>query len=128
MSNGNNDVVMIDLDRPRQLRFGHKALKQLVALTGMNIDDLDTSNLDLGEIEKFLYCGLLSDAKSNGESLRLEDMEDLLDQAPSFSHIVEKMTEAFNVSFGSFGEQVPEGNSQELAEKPAAVSGTGKKV
>ncbi|MNW48002.1 hypothetical protein D3C74_253510 [compost metagenome] len=101
MANDKNDIVYIDLDRPRALRYGHKALKQLLALTGKDIESIDMDNFDLGEIEKYLYCGLLSDAKDNGETLRLEDMEDLLDQAPSFNHIIEKMNEAFSISFGS---------------------------
>ncbi|WMT42850.1 hypothetical protein RE628_11500 [Paenibacillus sp. D2_2] len=100
MSKDKNDVVLIDLDRPRELRYGHKALKTLLAMTGKDIDSIDMDNIDLGEIEKYLYCGLLSDAKANGETLKLENMEDLLDQAPSFGHIIEKMNEAFSVAFG----------------------------
>ncbi|GJM84331.1 hypothetical protein HMSSN139_68270 [Paenibacillus sp. HMSSN-139] len=103
-----NDVVIINLDRPRELRYGHKALKKLLADTGKDLDALDTGSLDLAEVEKYVYYGLLSDAKENGEGLKLEDMEDLLDKAPSFGHIVEKMTEAFNVAFGSLGQT--EGN------------------
>lgn len=124
--NDNNDVVMINLDRPRELRYGHRALKTLVAMTGTKVDDIDVENLDLGEIEKYLYCGLLSDAKANGENLKLEDMEDLLDQAPTFSHIYEQMTKAFNVSFGGFAlpQEGAEGNPEAPAEIPA--SGTGK--
>lgn len=95
-----NDVTVISLDRDRILRYGHKAIKTLLAMTGKDIDNIDMDNMDLGELEKYLYCGLLADAKANGETLRLEDMEDLLDQAPSFSHIIEKMNEAFSVSFG----------------------------
>ena len=29
-----NDVVIIELDRPRELRYGYKAIKKLVAMTG----------------------------------------------------------------------------------------------
>lgn len=109
-SESRNDIVIIQLDRPRELRYGHKALKVLLAMTGMDIEDVDLEKLDLVELEKYLYCGLLSDAKANNEELRLEDMEDLLDQAPSFGHIIEKMTEAFNKAMGSFGQT--EGNQQ----------------
>jgi len=128
MGNGNNDVVMIQLDRARELRYGHKALKKLIADTGVNIEEIEVSNLDLGEIEKFIFYGLLSDAKAHNEELKLEDMEDLLDQAPSFGHIVEKMQEAFSIAFGSFGEQAVEGNQSTPALKPAAENGTGKKA
>lgn len=97
-----NDVVIINLDRPRVLWFGHRALKALVALTGKDIDAaMQMDTLDLEELEKIMYCGLLSDAKEHNETLRLEDMEDLLDKAP-FHEIIEKLQQAFNAAFGNF--------------------------
>jgi hypothetical protein len=98
-----NDVVLIELDRVRELRFGHKALKKLMALTGKSLDTFDTDSFDIEELEKVLYCGLLSDAKEHGEVLKLEDMEDLLDQAPSYGELMDKMQEAFQVAFGQMG-------------------------
>lgn len=104
MANDKNDVVILNLDRPRELRFGHKALKTLIALTGKDIDAINIGEgMDLEEIEKIVYCGLLSDARANGETLKLEDMEDLLDQA-QFSEIITKMTEALKKAFGSIAE------------------------
>jgi hypothetical protein len=97
-----SDVVIIKLDRNRVLRYGHKALKTLMALTGKDLDaSMDMETLDLVELEKILYCGLLSDAKSQNENLKLEDMEDLLDQAESFVYITKKLEEAFQASFGT---------------------------
>lgn len=123
--NDNNDVVILELDRPRVLRYGHKALKKLLAITGKNIEEIDTENIDLDELEKYLYCGLLSDAAEHGETLTLEQMEDLLDKAPTFTHYVNKMTEALNIAFGSLAETA-EGNQQAPGE--TVVSGTGKKA
>jgi hypothetical protein len=96
-----NDLVVINLDRPRFLRFGHKALKQLIALTGKDITKMDMSNFSLDDLEKLLYCGLLSDARENGENLQLNDMEDLLDQTSSYKEIMDKLTEAFDKAFGT---------------------------
>jgi hypothetical protein len=96
-----NDVVIIELDRPRVLRYGHKALKKLSVLTGQSLDNMDMDNFKAEDIEKVIFCGLLTDAKDNNEALKLEDMEDLLDQAPRYSDILEKMNEAFNVAFGA---------------------------
>jgi hypothetical protein len=95
-----NDLVFINLDRKRYLRFGHKALKTLTALTDMDITNMDMSNFSLEDLEKVLYSGLLSDARENGEILKLEEMEDLLDLADSFKEIMEKLQEAFEKSFG----------------------------
>lgn len=99
----NNDVVIIELDRPRELRFGYKALKRMVAMTGKSIEDITQFNFNIENlemIEKIMYCGLLSDAQKNGETLKLEDMEDLLDVKP-LPYIMEKMAEAFTAAFGT---------------------------
>lgn len=108
-----NDLVVINLDRPRFLRFGHKALKQLSLLTGKDVSKLDFSEFSFEDLEKVLYCGLLSDARENGEQLKLEDMEDLLDQAESYKELMEKLVESFKKSFG----EVDEKNSQRVAVK-----------
>lgn len=114
MSSKNNDVVIIELDRPRELRFGHKAIKTLAAMTGKDIDELmgSDSGIDLENVEKIVYCGLLSDARANNETLRLEDMEDLLDQAPTFAHVLEKLTEATSRAFGPPAGVEESGNEQ----------------
>ena len=96
-----NDVVMIKLDKPRFLRYGHKALKKLSAITGKDFNELELDNFDLETLEIVLYCGLLSDAKENNETIKLEDMEDLLDQADSYSDIISSMTKAFEAAFGT---------------------------
>jgi hypothetical protein len=108
-----SDLVAINLDRPRYLRYGHKALKQINALTDKDVTKMDMSDFSLEDLEKFIYCGLLSDALENGETLKLEDMEDLLDQA-DFKELVEKMQEAFKTSFGEAPE-VDEKNSKRVA-------------
>lgn len=96
----NNDLVVIELDRPRVLRYGHKALKHLVALTQKSLEEIEKANYsDLDLVEKIVYCGLLQDAKENNETLKLEDMEDLLDKAPSYAHIVERTAQAFLAAF-----------------------------
>lgn len=117
-----NDVVMIQLDRPRELRYGHKALKKLLAITGRDLESLDLQELDLDELEKYLYCGLLSDARENGETLELAQMEDLLDQAPSFSEMIAKMEAALEKAFPGAGGNVP-GKSQAKKKPSTGKSG-----
>jgi len=112
MAEINNDVVYIQLDRPRQLRFGHSALKRLTALTGKSMEQID-NGFDLEDLEKVLYAGLLYDARQNGETLLLEQMEELLDQAPSYQHILDKMNEAFTAAFGKQPEGKQAGNGPE---------------
>lgn len=94
-----NTVVTINLDRPRVVKYGHKALKQLAHMTGRKLNEMNTEDFDFDELEKLIYCGLLSDAKEHGESLKLEDMEDLLDKADSFASILDVMNEALDKAF-----------------------------
>lgn len=96
-----NDIVIINLDKPRMLWFGHKALKTLTALTGKKLTEFEEvfQDMDFELLEKVLYCGLLTDAQAHQETLKLEDMENLLDKAP-FKVVTEKMQEAFRAAFG----------------------------
>lgn len=95
-----NTEVVIHLDRPRFVRFGHRALKRLSALTGRNLNQsIKTEDFKLEDLEKIMYCGLLSDSKENNEVLKLEDMEDLLDLAPNFISVVNAMNEALENAF-----------------------------
>ena len=104
----NSEPVIIKLDKPRVLRFGHKALKQLKAMTGKTLVQIDESimNLDPEEIEVYMYCGLLVDAKSNNEDFTLEKVEDILDQVDNYKIIIEKISEAIARAFGANGEEV----------------------
>jgi hypothetical protein len=94
-----NPEVVVYLDRPRFVRFGHKALKQLGVLTGKKMANLDENDFDMEDIEKIMYCGLMADAKEKGEDLKLEDMEDILDSAESFGDIVEAMNKGLEMAF-----------------------------
>jgi hypothetical protein len=110
-----SDLVVINLDRPRFLRFGHKALKTLTSMSDIDISNMDMSKFNMEDLEKIFYCGLLSDSKENGEVLKLDEMEDLLDLVP-FKELVEKMQEAFTKSFGEVPE-VDEKNDKRVAKK-----------
>jgi hypothetical protein len=98
----NNSVIMINLDRPREVRFGHKALKMLNVMTGKSFNDVPDETkdeFDLEELEKIMYCGLQFDAKQHGETLTIEDMEDILDYAESEFEIIEAMNKALEKAF-----------------------------
>ena len=116
-----NDVVIIDLDRPRQIKFTYTSLKTLAELTGKTLNEFDDS-ISLTNFEflgTWAYCGLLHDAKKNGEVLTLENVESLLDEAPSFSHVLDKLFTAWRVAFGEPAQVAPEGNQPEPETQPA---------
>lgn len=125
-----NDIVIINLDRPRNLKFSHTAMKTLEELTGKTIVEIDQQMdlLDHELREKVIYCGLLKDAKENRETLTLEQIPELLDEAPSIAHISECIIKAWRVAFGAPVEP-QEGNQPLPAEAPAKESHTtGKKA
>lgn len=112
----NNDVVVLQLDRPRKLKFGHTAMKTLVALIGKDVETIDEeltpTNFEL--IEKMIYIGLLKDARENGETLTLEKVAELLDEAPTFVHVFEQFSAAWRIAWG----HKDEGNQQPPVEQP----------
>jgi len=118
MSKNNAGVVIINLDRPRELRFTHSALKKAVALTGKSLEEIEQSGFaDFELVEKLAYCALLKDAKDHGEHLKLEDMEGLLDQAGTWADIIKAVTRAFMLAFGVDPDAVDAGgNSQRPGE------------
>lgn len=97
-----NDVVMINIGgRERELRYGHKALKQFQAVSGVGLEDIGKGGFDLDTVEKLIYCGLLSDARAHGEALSLEIMEDWLDEVDEFQTVVDQMGKALGNAFGT---------------------------
>lgn len=99
----NNDVVLIEFanDRPRELRYGHKALKTYQALTGNSIEEMGKNGFSFEEIERLIYCGLLSDARANGETITLEQVEDWLDANDDFQYAITKVSDALSKAFGA---------------------------
>jgi len=115
-----SDFVIIQLDRPRKLKFGYTALKTLSQLTGKSIDDIDRNGIDPENfelIEKMVYCGLQMDAEDNRETLTIEEIPQLLDKAPNFAYIIEKIVEAWLAAFGAKPKDI-KGNQQHPAQEP----------
>lgn len=113
----NNDVVILNLDRPREVKFGHKAIKTLCSMLNKSFEEIEEvlSNTGPEDLEKIMYCGLLSDARKNGETLQLEQMEDLLDYAERYIEVIEAMNNAFVAAFERVEE---EKNQQGTAKNP----------
>lgn len=124
MTKDNNPVVTIELDRIRELRFGHKAMKRWAAYTGKSIGDVEAAVLHPEEIEPLLFFMLEQDAAAHGETLRMEQMEDLLDLVPP-GVVYEKLSEAMSAAFPS---PADDGEPQSAKNAKRAAAGTGKKA
>lgn len=101
-----NDVVIIDFDRPREIRFGHKALKTYQALSGQSIEQIGQGGFDFTNIERLVYAGLLSDARNHSETITIEQVEDWLDDH-DIQDTIEKMSIALAQAFGGTDPNVP---------------------
>lgn len=102
-----NDVVIIEIDRPRRLRFNYDALKTLCARTGKKIEDMDdelSSPSSFEWIEVAFHAALQEDATAHGETLTPEKAVELMNQVP-YGLIYQKIAAAWVAAF-----PVPEGN------------------
>ena len=92
------DVVIIELDRPRELRFGFKALKviegtfkkSLIEIVGEGLNKIKSE-----DIEKILHAGL----KDDDSDLEFDKVEDLLNKT-SYFNLITKMTDAIYKAYG----------------------------
>ena len=101
----NNDITIIELDRPRELRFGFKALKMAKALLKKSVIDIisdleNTKRLDEETVEKLMYCALIHE----DETLKLEDVENILDKGV-YSEILEKLLISISKSYGFYNNE-----------------------
>ena len=118
-----NDVVILELDKPRELRLGHKALKRFSALTGCSMADMDTEIQHYDKMTALIYCMLATDAEKHGETLTPEQVDELLDPVP-IKQLLACCMAAVKASFDPDGEADAE-NEEETEADPPQAAGTG---
>lgn len=112
-----NDVVIIELDRPRELRLGHKALKRFSAMTGRSMTDFDSAMGRYDELTCLVYAML----SVSDPVLTPEDVDDLLDMVP-IAYVIKCASEAVEAAFAD------EDNTDERSDDPTKAAGTGEKA
>ena len=90
-----NDVVILDLDRPRPLRLTHRVLKRYLAATGIKMTEIDQSVEDYGNMTLLIYEMLRAD----DPELTPEKCDELLDLV-TLGTILQKGADAIAASFG----------------------------
>jgi hypothetical protein len=97
-----NDVIILNLDRPRVVKFTHRALKRLSALLKKPLHEvIKDCQVDMyDQIETYMLCGLMKDAEENGETIKNTEIENILDQAEEFFKVTEACQLAFMKSLG----------------------------
>ena len=93
-----NDTVIIELDRPRELKLGHKALKRFSALTGKSMAEMQSAIQHYDVLACLMYTMLAVDAEKHGEELTPDQVDDLLEDVPIYRQM-NLATLAINAAF-----------------------------
>lgn len=127
MDKSKNRTVVLKADRPRVLKASHKALKMISKMLRKPIDEVEIDGMDFEIIEKVVYCLCLKDAQKNGETLTMEDMEDILDAVETEQEIIDAIADAFAAAFPEKNkEAAAPGNPTQVPQTAApAQDGTG---
>lgn len=92
--------VIVELDRPRKMRYGMNALIEIEETLGKKISEIfpqdNTQLVGFKELSIVIYAGLKADDKE----LTLERVGDLIDEYSDIETVSIKMSEAFEASFG----------------------------
>lgn len=99
MDKSKNRLVILHADRPRVLKASHKALKMISKMLKKSINEVEIDGADFDVIEKVVYCLALKDAQKNGETMTLEQMEDILDAVETEQEIIDAVADAFSNAF-----------------------------
>lgn len=92
----NNDVVFINLDKPRELKLTHSVLKRFAAKKGVSVDDIDTVLAGYTGMVDLIYEMLLRE----DPDLTEEKYEELLDYV-TIKEIMDAGRAAVEASFGT---------------------------
>lgn len=90
-----NDVVILELDRPRPLRLTHRVLKRYLAATGVKLTEIDQSVEDYDNMTLLIYEMLRVD----DPELTPEHCDELLDLT-TLDIILQKGADAIAAGFG----------------------------
>ncbi len=88
--------VLLELDRPRKLRFGMNSLIMIEELTGKSLVNMDMTAIGFKDIRAIIYAGLYADDKT----LTPDQVGDLIDEYSDIQTVSAKLEEAFTASFG----------------------------
>lgn len=115
-------MVILNLDKPRELKFSHKAMRQFCALTKVSMPGLQQAVQRYDLMATAVYCMLAA----QDDSLTPGQVEDMLDKLPVLE-IYAKAVEAVNEALGG-GDDENDPSGDEAEENPPAAAGAGKEA
>lgn len=113
MKTDRNDLVIIELDKPRTLRLGHKALKRFSAMNECSMVELEQAVQRYDKLTCLMYIML----SEEDPSLTPEQVDDLLDKK-TLKEISEPCYAAIKAAFA-------DEDAEEASEDPPQAAGTG---
>lgn len=118
-----NDTVIIELDKPRELRLGHKAMKRFSALTGCSMQQMQDEIQRYDRMAQLVYVMLSEDEPD----LTPEEVDELIDRAERrkvsplrLKDLVVAVSSAIQAAFADEDAEGPEDG-----EDPPQAAGTG---
>jgi hypothetical protein len=94
-------VIMIELDKPRELRLGYKAQLEIESLLDTPFLRINFGNLKLEELTKVIYCSL----KEREESMTTEKLIDLIDEHSDSIEVIKIVDKLVAETFGLNGDE-----------------------
>ena len=88
--------ILIELDKPRILRYGINALATIEEILGKPLTNLDLNSVSVKDLRVILYAGLYHE----DSSLTPEKAADLVDEYSDIETAAEKIAEAITLAFG----------------------------
>lgn len=121
-----NDVVILDLDRPRELRLGHKALKRFSALTGCSMAQMQNETQHYDRLALLIYVMLSEDEPD----LTPEAVDELIDQAERRKENPLRLKDLVAVVFAAIQAALADeaAGEPEDGKDPPQAAGTGEKA
>ena len=121
-----NDMVLIQLDRPRELRFSTKALKEYSALTNTTMMDLTESLYSPANQMSAAFILLKHDSIRCGERvLTQNEVEDLLDKHVKPAMLYYLLNLALDLAFKDEDVEADMKARKEAQTAPPLAAGTG---
>jgi hypothetical protein len=98
--------VIINLDKPRTLRFGINALAKIEDVTGKPLMHLDLNSIGIKDLLAIVYSGLYHEDKN----LTIDQVGDLIDEYSNLNDVAESVGKALTLAFGESKDKNPKGN------------------
>lgn len=106
MANTQRGYAVIELDRPRTVKFDVNAIAELEDALGKPISQLNETNVGIREIRAMVWAGLLHE----NPKLTLREVGEMI-PPDRLKEIADKITKAFQSAFGIKNPKAPNATS-----------------